>query len=39
MVDQVAEAIGPYCMAIGEVDRTSLVNYIDETSWLMHGDR
>ena len=25
--------------AIGEVARTALVNYIDETSWLMHGER
>lgn len=39
MVDRVAEAIGPHYTIIGEVARTSLVNYIDETSWLMHGDR
>jgi transposase len=39
MVDRVSEAILPHYRAIGEVARTSLVNYIDETSWLMHGDR
>ena len=39
MVDRVSEAIGPHDTAIGEVARTSGVNYIDETSWLRHGDR
>ena len=39
MVDRVSEAIDPQYAAIGEVARTSLVNYIDETSWLMHGTR
>jgi transposase len=39
MVDRVSEAIGPHYTAIGEVARTSLANYIDETSWLTHGDR
>jgi transposase len=39
MVDRVSEAIVPHYMAIGAVARTSLVNDIDETSWLMHGDR
>ena len=39
MVDRVSEAILPHYRAIGEVARTSLVHYIDETSWLMHGDR
>ena len=39
LVDRVSEAIVPYYNAIGEVARASLVNYIDETSWLMHGDR
>jgi transposase len=39
MVDRVSEAILPHYWAIGEVAHTSLVNYIDETSWLMHGDR
>jgi transposase len=39
MVDRVSEAIVPQYTAIGEVARTSLVNYIDETSWLMHGTR
>jgi len=39
MVDRVSEAIGPHHTAIGEVARTSLVNYIDETSWLLHGTR
>jgi transposase len=39
MVDRVSEAIGPHYTAIGEVARTSLVNYIDETSWLLHGER
>jgi transposase len=39
MVDRVSEAIGPHHTAIGKVARTALVNYIDETSWLLHGDR
>jgi len=39
MVDRVSEAIGPHYTAIGEVARTSVVNDIDETSWLLHGDR
>jgi hypothetical protein len=39
MVDRVSEAIVPHYTAIGQVVRTSLVNYIDETSWLQHGDR
>jgi transposase len=39
MVERVSEAIVPYHTAIGEVARTSLVNYIDEPSWLVHGDR
>jgi len=39
MVDRVSEALVPHYTAIGEVARTSLVNYIDETSWLLHGDR
>jgi hypothetical protein len=39
MVDRVCEAIVPHDTAIGKVARTSLVNSIDETSWLMHGDR
>jgi transposase len=39
MVDRVSEALVPHDTAIGEVARTSLVNYIDETSWLLHGDR
>src|SRR5262249_36532204 len=39
MVDRVSEALAFHYTAIGEVARTSLVNYIDETSWLMHGDR
>lgn len=38
-VDRVAEAILPHYKVIGEVARTSLVNYIDETSWLTSGDR
>jgi transposase len=39
MVDRVSAAIMPHYTAIGEVARASLVNYIDETSWLVHGDR
>jgi transposase len=39
MVERVSEAIVPHYTAIGAVARTSRVNYIDETSWLMHGDR
>jgi transposase len=39
MVDRVSEAIIPYYNAIGQVARTAPVSYIDETSWLLHGDR
>lgn len=39
LVDRVSAAILPYYTAIGQVARTSLVNYIDETSWLTGGDR
>src|SRR5262245_41873270 len=39
MVARVSEAIGPPSPAIGEVARPSVVNYIDETSWLLHGAR
>lgn len=39
MVDRVAEAILPHHDTIGRVARTAAVNYIDETSWLVHGDR
>jgi transposase len=39
MVDRVSEAILLHSIAIGEVARAALVNYIDETSWLTHGDR
>jgi transposase len=39
MVDRVSAAILPHYTAIGDVVRTSLVNYIDETSWLTSGDR
>jgi transposase len=38
-VDRVSEALAPHDTAIGEVARTSLVNYIDQTSWLMYDDR
>jgi transposase len=39
MVARVSAAILPHYTAIGEVARTSLVTYIDETSWLLHGAR
>jgi len=39
MVDRVSDAIMPHSTALGEVARASLVNYIDETSWLTSGDR
>jgi transposase len=39
IVDRVSEALMPHYTAIGEVARASLVNYIDETSWLTSGDR
>jgi transposase len=39
MVDRVSEAIGPHDTAMGEVARSSLVNYLDETLWLLHGTR
>jgi len=37
MVDRVSETIVPHYTAIGEVARTSVVNYIDETSWLLQA--
>jgi hypothetical protein len=39
MVDRVRDAILPHYTTIGEVARASLVNDIDETAWLTHGDR
>ena len=39
MVDRVSAAILPHHTAIGAVARMTPVNYIDETSWLLHGDR
>jgi transposase len=39
MVDRVSIAMVPYYAAIGKVAHTVSVNYIDETSWLLHGDR
>jgi transposase len=39
MVDWVSAAIVPHYNTIGQVARTAPVNYIDETSWLVHGDR
>jgi transposase len=39
MVDRVSAAILPHDTAIGAVARTAPVNYIDETSWCLHGDR
>lgn len=39
MVDRVSTAIVPYDDMIGQVARSAAVNYIDETSWLVHGDR
>jgi transposase len=39
MVDRVAEALLPHYTAIGAVARMAPVNDIDETSWLLHGDR
>lgn len=39
LVDRVSAAILPHYNTIGQVARTAPVNYIDETSWLTHGDR
>lgn len=39
LVDRVGAAIGPHYDMIGQVARTAPVNDIDETSWLVHGDR
>jgi transposase len=39
MVDRVSEAILPHYTAIGAVARTFPVNYLDKTSWRLHGDR
>ena len=38
-VDRVSEALVPHYTAIGEVARASFMHDIDETSWLLHGDR
>src|SRR5262245_22684355 len=37
--DRVSAAIGPPYTAIGEVARPSVVHYMDETAWLLQGDR
>jgi hypothetical protein len=34
-----SEALVPHDAAIGEMARTAAINDMDETSWLMHGDR
>jgi transposase len=39
MVDRVSEALAPHDTAISAVARAAPVNYMDETLWLMHGDR
>jgi hypothetical protein len=40
MVERVSsEAIVPHDTAMGEGARSSLVHDMDETSWLLHGDR
>jgi transposase len=39
MVDRVSAAIVPHDDMIGRVARTAPVNYLDETSWLVPGDR
>jgi hypothetical protein len=39
MVERVSEAIMPYDAAIGTAARTAPVNSMDETSWLLHGER
>lgn len=39
MVERVSEAIVPYYDANGTVARTASVHSIDETSWLIHGER
>jgi len=39
LVDRVSEALGPHYSAIGDVARSSLVHYMDEPPWLLHGDR
>jgi transposase len=39
MVDRVSAASLPHYTAIGAVARPSLVNYMDETSGVLHGDR
>ena len=39
MVERVSEAMGPHDTAIGEVARTSVGHDMDETSWLLHGER
>jgi transposase len=39
MVDRVSAAIVPHDDAIGQIARGAVVNYVDETSWRLHGDR
>ncbi len=36
-IDRVSEAIEPHYDAIGEKARSSVVNFIDETSWFLNG--
>jgi transposase len=38
-VDRISAAIAPYYAAIGAVARPAPGNDIDETSWLLHGER
>jgi transposase len=37
--DRVSAAIVPHDKTSGQVARQAPIKYIDETSWLMHGDR
>ena len=37
VLDRVAQAIEPHYMAIATQARQPSVNYIDETSWLLHA--
>jgi transposase len=39
LVDRVSAAIMPHYDTSGQIARQAPVNYIDETSWLVHGDR
>lgn len=37
VIDRASEALKPVHIKIGDIARTSYINYIDETSWMLNG--